>query len=328
MTDAPQTPGPAGKPAADKPADKPVAKSAVRATAREPGRLALLTRRAWRAIRRPMGGAEEAVAAAIEDQAGRGGEIIGGAQRDMIMNAARFDRLRVADVMKPRAAIMAIDIDATLGEAARSFNESQHSRLPIYRDTLDDPLGFVHVKDILALLTPDEKGAMKAKPADHVISKLKRDILFVPAAMRLPALLLKMQATHIHLALVVDEYGGTDGIVSIEDIVEQIVGAIEDEYDEASTLIQARGPGVFEADARASIGEVERALGVSLALGEEPPDFDTVGGLVAALAGRLPQRGEILAHRAGIDFEVLDADPRRVKRLRIRAAAKGDARES
>jgi CBS domain containing-hemolysin-like protein len=219
---------------------------------------------------------------------------------------------------------MALDVDSNLGEAARAFADSQHSRLPVYRDTLDDPLGFVHVKDILALLTPDESGAARAKPSDHVLPKLKRDILFVPAAMRLPALLLKMQASHIHLALVVDEYGGTDGIVSIEDVVEQIVGAIEDEHDEHASLVQAKANGVFEADARASVEEVSRALGANLALEDDAAEFDTVGGLVAALAGRLPQRGEILRHPAGLDFEVLDADPRRVKRVRIRAAAKGE----
>lgn len=289
-------------------------------SAKEPGPIARLTRRAWRAIRR-TGDAEEAVAAALEDQRT---ETIGGAQRDMIMNAARFDRLRVLDVMTPRAQIMALEIDATLGEAARAFTESAHSRLPLYRDTLDDPLGFIHVKDILNLIAPDENGQTKAKPDEQILPKLKRDILFVPGAMRLPALLLKMQTSHIHLALVVDEYGGTDGIVSIEDVVEQIVGEIEDEHDEEASFVQAKGLGVFEADARANVEEVERALGVSLALGEEEADFDTAAGLVAALAGRLPQRGEVLAHPAGFEFEVLDADPRRVKRLRIRPSAKGE----
>ena len=282
-----------------------------------------MTHRAWRALRRRGGGAEEAVAAALEDQAGRG-EVIGGAQRDMIMNAARFDRLRVHDVMTPRAAIMALEIDVTLGEAARAFTEFAHSRLPLYRDTLDDPVGFVHVKDILALIAPDEDGQTKGKPEDRVLPKVKREILFVPGSMRLPALLLKMQAGHIHLALVVDEYGGTDGIVSIEDVVEQIVGEIEDEHDEDAALVQAKGSGVFEADARADVEEVESALGASLALGEDGGEFDTAGGLVAALAGRLPQRGEILSHPAGFDFEVIDADPRRVKRLRIRPRARGD----
>ncbi len=289
-------------------------------TAKEPSRLVRMARRAWRAILMSSGGAEEAVAAALEAQEDRGE--IGGAQKDMILKAARFDRLRVEDVMTPRADIMGIEVDATLGEVARAFNESQHSRLPIYRDTLDDALGFAHVKDILALLTPDESGAVKGKMSDQVLAKLRREILFVPASMRLPALLLKMQSSHIHLALVVDEYGGTDGIVSIEDVVEQIVGDIEDEYDEASTLVQVKGPGLFEADARADIEEVEKVVGASLAINGEEADYDTAGGLASALAGRLPQRGEILSHPAGFDFEILDADPRRVKRLRIRAAAK------
>ena len=289
----------------------------------ETSRIVRLARRAWRSLWAEGDGAEAVVAAALDVRADSG-DMIDGAQRDMIMKAVRFDRLRVADVMAPRAGIMALEINTDLGAAARAFAESQHSRLPVYSETLDDPLGFVHVKDILALLTPDESGAAKASPSDKVLPKLKRDILFVPAAMRLPALLIKMQATHIHLALVVDEYGGTDGIVSIEDIVEQIVGAIEDEHDEQSSLVQLKAPGVWEADARASVEEVAQALGADLALEDETGEFDTVGGLAAAIAGRLPQRGEVLRHPAGFDFDVLDADPRRVKRLRIRAVAKGD----
>lgn len=271
-------------------------------------------RRVLRALRRGEGGAEAAVAEALAESQN---QAINGAQKDMILNAARFDQLRVADVMTPRAAIVALEADVTLGKAARMFAESQHSRLPIYRETLDDPAGFVHVKDVLPLLTPDEAGVIAGKLSDRPIAKLKRDILFVPASMRLPTLLLAMQARRIHLAMVVDEYGGTDGLVSIEDIIEQIVGDIPDEHDVDATLIQDRA-GVFEADGRASIAELEKTLGVSLALEGEEDEFDTAGGLVIVLAGRVPQRGEVLRHPAGYDFEVIDADPRRVKRLRVK----------
>jgi CBS domain containing-hemolysin-like protein len=274
-------------------------------------------RRVLRALRRADGGAESVVAQALEESENASGEAMGGAQKDMILNAARFDQLRVADVMTPRATIVALDVECTLGEAARMFTDSQHSRLPIYRETLDDPLGFVHVKDILALLTPDEVGTIPGNLADRPLPKLKREILFVPASMRLPTLLLTMQARRVHLAVVVDEYGGTDGLVSIEDIVEQIVGDIADEHDVDSSLVQARG-GALEADGRASIAELEKALGASLALDEDEGDFDTVGGLAVVLAGRVPQRGEVLKHPRGFDFEVIDADPRRVKRLRVR----------
>jgi CBS domain containing-hemolysin-like protein len=273
-------------------------------------------RRVLRALRRADGGAEAAVAEALAD--GAGGADIGGAQKDMILNAARFDQLRVADVMTPRATVTALEISATLGEAARKFADSQHSRLPVYRDTLDDPLGFVHVKDVLALLTPNEDGVILAKLAEKPLARLKREILYVPASMRLPTLLLTMQARRVHLAVVVDEYGGTDGLVSIEDIVEQIVGDIADEHDVEASLIQQR-PGGLEADGRASIAELEQALNVGLALPDDQ-EVDTAGGLAVTLAGRVPQRGEVLRHPAGFDFEVIDADPRRVKRLRIKAA--------
>jgi CBS domain containing-hemolysin-like protein len=245
------------------------------------------------------------------------------AQQDLILRAARFDTLKVADVMRPRAEIVAIEASATLGEAARVFSDSQHSRLPIYTDTLDDPQGFVHVRDVMALLAPDASGESRAKFSDRSLTKIKRDILYVPQSMTLAPLFLKMQSSRIHLALVVDEYGGTDGLVSMEDLVEQIVGAIEDEHDEEAALVLERPAGAFEADGRAPIDQLEHKLAASLALPEHEDEFDTAAGLAVALAGRLPQRGEILHHPAGFDVEIVDADPRRVKRVRIKRSPEG-----
>jgi len=242
------------------------------------------------------------------------------AHKDLILRAAHFDQLKVADVMRARAEIVAIEASATLGEAARVFAESQHSRLPIYGETLDDPQGFIHVRDVLALLSPNEEGVSSAQFGDRSLTRIKREILFVPQSMTLARLFLRMQSSRIHLALVVDEYGGTDGLVSMEDLVEQIVGAIDDEHDVDSTLVLERANGVFEADGRASITEVEEKLGKSLALPEHEDEFDTAAGLATALAARLPQRGEILRHPAGYDVEIIDADPRRVKRIRIKPA--------
>jgi CBS domain containing-hemolysin-like protein len=265
-------------------------------------------------------GPAAAVEEALRDREDRG-EAIEGAHKDLILRAASFDRLKVADVMRPRADIVAVEIAATLGEAARVFSESQHSRLPLYGETLDDPQGFVHVRDVLSLLAPDENGAARAKFSDRTLARIKRDILFVPQSMALATLFLKMQSSRSHLALVVDEYGGTDGLVSMEDLVEQIVGAIDDEHDEDARLVQERPAGAFEADGRASIDELESKLGVSLALPEHEDEFDTAAGLAVALAGRLPQRGEILHHPVGFDVEIIDADPRRVKRIRLKRSA-------
>jgi CBS domain containing-hemolysin-like protein len=251
------------------------------------------------------------------------GEAIELAHKDLILRAARFDSLKVADVMRARAEIVAIEATATLGEAARVFAESQHSRLPIYAETLDDPQGFVHVRDVLSALAPNAEGVSKATFSDRTLARIRRDILFVPQSMTLATLFLKMQSSRIHLALVVDEYGGTDGLVSMEDLVEQIVGAIEDEHDVDAGLVLERPGGAFEADGRAPIDQLEAKLGASLALPEHEDEFDTAAGLAVALAGRLPQRGEILRHPAGFDVEIVDADPRRVKRVRIKRP--GDA---
>lgn len=280
-----------------------------------PRRRASLLRTLARRLVRILGGTGADVADELSAREDRG-ETIEVAQKDMILKAARFDTLRVSDVMRPRADIVAIEADATLGEAVRQFSTSQHSRLPIYRDTLDEPLGLVHVRDVLALLGPGENGEPRAKFSDKLLTRIKRDILCVPPSMRLAALLLKMQSSRSHLALVIDEYGGTDGLVSMEDLVEQIVGEIEDEHDEDGSLIQVRGAAV-EADGRADIEALQAALGLEMDLPDHEDDFDTAAGLTVALAGRVPQRGEIIRHPAGLDIEVMDADPRRVKRVRI-----------
>lgn len=265
-------------------------------------------------------GSAEAVEEALREREENGGHIEI-AQKDLILRAAHFDRLKVADVMRARAEIVAIEASATLGEAARAFSDSQHSRLPIYGETLDDPQGFVHVRDVLALLAPDADGEAGAKYSDRSLMRIRREILFVPQSMTLATLFLKMQSSRIHLALVVDEYGGTDGLVSMEDLVEQIVGAIDDEHDVDAALVLERPNGAYEADGRASIAELEAKLGASLALPEHEDEFDTAAGLAVALASRLPQRGEILHHPAGFDVEIIDADPRRVKRVRVRPSA-------
>lgn len=278
-------------------------------------------RRRWR---KPAEDVAQDVADAFEGREARG-EVVDGAQRTMVVNAARFHKLRVDDVMTPKADIVAVEASATLAETAALFAESQHSRLPIYRDTLDDPIGFVHVKDIVALLTTaeTENGAARSsvKATDRVLVRVKREIFAVPPSMPLSALLLKMQSQRIHMAIVVDEYGGTDGLVTIEDLVEQIVGDIADEHDEqAVALVQSRPGGIFEVDGRADVAELEDALSVKLALADHADEIDTVAGLATALIGRVPERGEVLSHPAGYLFEVIEADPRRVRRLRVRPA--------
>ena len=238
-------------------------------------------------------------------------------ERMMLANLLRFGEISIADVMVPRADIVAVEEKTTLAELVALFREAQHSRLPIYRETLDDPLGIVHVKDVLGLIETGPDGQMRWPPIS--ITKLKRDVLFVPASMPALDLLMRMQSTRIHLALVVDEYGGTDGLVSIEDLVEEIVGDIEDEYDvEEAPEITRQSDGSFIADARISLEDFKERAGVDLTFEDIGEDVDTLGGVVVAALGRVPGRGELVSH-GGFEFEILEADPRRVKRLRIRA---------
>jgi CBS domain containing-hemolysin-like protein len=240
-------------------------------------------------------------------------------ERLMLANLLEVGGLSVSDVMVPRADIIAVEEQTPLSELIRVFREAQHSRLPIYRETLDDPLGMIHIKDVVTLVQTGPDGQLSWPQT--AITRLKRDLLFVPAAMPALDLLLRMQASRIHLALVVDEYGGTDGLVSIEDLVEQIVGDIGDEHDtEEAPNIAALPDGKYDADARVTLEEFRERTGIDLTRNEGEEEVDTLGGLVAASLGRVPVRGEIVS-RAGLEFEILEADPRHAKRLRIRPLA-------
>jgi CBS domain containing-hemolysin-like protein len=254
----------------------------------------------------------------------------------MLKNILGLRERRVGDVMVPRADIIAVQQDIKLGELVRVFEGASHSRLVVYDDTLDDPVGMVHIRDLIAFMTAraavdPEKNAKRKKPLPANLdlkavnlglplsaTKIVREILFVPPSMRVIDLLARMQATRIHLSLVVDEYGGTDGLASIEDIVEQIVGEIADEHDEDETPAVAQQPdGSFIADARAKIDDVVGVVGNDFDVGDAADDVDTIGGYLVTRAGRLPIRGEIVPGPDLFEFEVLDADPRRVKRVRI-----------
>ena len=255
----------------------------------------------------------------------------------MLKNILSLRERRAGDVMVPRADIVAVQQDIQIGELVKVFEGAGHSRLVAYNDTLDDPVGMVHIRDLIAFMTAraavdPEKNAKRKKPLPAgldfkaidlamplSVAKIVREILFVPPSARVIDLLARMQAKQIHLALVVDEYGGTDGIVSIEDIVEQIVGEIADEHDEDETADVERQPdGSYVADARAKIEDVVGIVGHDFDIGDAAEEIDTLGGYLVTRAGRLPLRGELIPGPGLFEFEVLDADPRRVKRVRIR----------
>jgi CBS domain containing-hemolysin-like protein len=233
----------------------------------------------------------------------------------MVDQAEAFQSMRVFDVMTPRADIMALELATPLDDVVRQFAESEHSRMPVYRETLDEPVGVAHIKDVFKMLSQAPDAKLRQ---DAVLRRLKRQVLFVPGSMRAANLLLKMQASRIHMALVIDEFGGTDGLVTMEDLIEAVVGEIDDEYDEVAPTVVGRAGGTFEADARAPLEDLEELVGKTLSPPDYEEEIDTVGGLVSALAGRVPQRGEVIGHPAGLEFEVIDADPRRVKRVRVR----------
>jgi len=234
-------------------------------------------------------------------------------ERAILLNALSFGELQLWDVMVPRSDIKTVDSTATLDEVISAMRESTHTRMPVVRDTLDDVAGMVHLKDLLPFWGDGKYFILKA---------ILRDLLFVPPSMKVLDLLMKMRDTGTHMAIVVDEYGGTDGMVTIEDLVEEIVGEIQDEHDKIlPPSLTERPDGTLEADARVEVEDLEKHLGQVLLESDRREDVDTLGGLIFTLLDRVPARGEIVPHPAALEFEILDADPRRVKRLLIRLKA-------
>jgi CBS domain containing-hemolysin-like protein len=261
--------------------------------------------------------------------------------RSMLGNLINFQDLRVSDLMVPRADITGIEETESLRALLDRFTEANHSRLPVYRETLDDVAGMVHVKDFLRWLNSrgrgrkTKSGAGLSLPAAELKTSVKqhpsivRDVLYVPLSMPASDLLLKMKTSHVHLAIVVDEYGGTDGLVSFEDIVEAIVGEISDEHDEDAeeVLIKKQNDTTYMADARVAIATLDEMFGVDLLPADQEDEADTLGGLVFEMGGRVPVRGEVIAHPSGLEFEIVESDLRRVKQVRIHLKQKLDPQE-
>jgi len=278
-------------------------------------------------------------------------------ERAMLKNVLGLHEVRVRDVMVPRADIISVAIDISLAEVLVTFRTAGHSRLPVHGETLDDPRGMVHIRDFVdfvAAAAEKDLGQSRLKPVGAVSGSglepaaaepasalympidlsirleaagILRPVLYAPPSMPALDLLVKMQATRTHMALVIDEYGGTDGLVSIEDIVEMIVGDIEDEHDlDENPKIECVAPGVYIADARVGLEDASELTGLDLTALGEHEEVDTLGGLAAAFAGRVPIRGEVVASPDGdFEFDILDADPRRLKRLKLRRIGAGTA---
>lgn len=245
-----------------------------------------------------------------------GGGEISDSRRAMIERVIEFDEKKVVDVMAPRADVSAVDIETPLKELIKIFADAGHSRMPIYRGDLDDPVGMVHIKDVIGFIS-DGRETDDAP----VLKQIRRDLLYTPPSMRVTDLLLRMQASRIHMALVIDEYGGTDGLVTIEDLVEEIVGDINDEHDiDDDPVVAALQGGGWDVDARVDLDDFADETGTQL----EPDDdeIETIGGYVVSLAGRVPQRGEIITGPSGYDFEVMEADARKLRRLRMRPSVR------
>jgi len=272
-----------------------------------------------RMIRRPRNGESlrETLDEMIEEPAAADGDQpLSGHERVLIGNILKVHDHTAADVMVPRVDIVALDIETPFAEVVECMVEQGHSRVPVYRETLDDVIGFIHVKDVLGPV---------AEQRETKLPPMLRKVLFVAPSVPILDLLVQMRQARTHIAMVVDEFGGIDGLVTIEDLIEEIVGEIEDEHDEAEgpSMVE-RTDGSLIADARTPIEVLEEHQGTRLRPTGDQEEVDTLGGLVSSLAGRVPKRGEVFAHPSGIEFEVLDADPRRIKRLRVRSVPATD----
>jgi magnesium and cobalt transporter len=267
--------------------------------------------------RQPEHSLRESIAELVQEAADE--QVVAGEQpeldrqeRALIANVLRLRETTADDVMVPRADIVAMRVEVTLEQALQQIRSEGHSRLPVYREQLDDIVGMVHIKDVFAYVGRPEAFSLEAV--------LRRPLMVAPQ-MPVLDLLLQMRQQRMHLALVIDEYGGVDGLVTIEDLVETIVGDIADEHDEVqAAMVVERPDGALDINARLPVEEFEHRVGPVLSEDERDADIETVGGLVFTLAGRVPAKGEVISHPSGIEFRVLDADPRRIRRLRVRRA--------
>src|SRR6516162_1991693 len=278
----------------------------------EPDRSFARLRSFFRLIRRPRDGESlrETIDEMIEEPSTEDPHPLSAHERILIGNILKVHGRTAADVMVPRIDIVALDVETPFPEVVKCMVEQGHSRVPVYRETLDDVIGFIHVKDVLAPVA--DRQQTKLAP-------ILRKVLFVAPSLPTLDLLVQMRQSRTHIAMVVDEFGGIDGLVTIEDLIEEIVGEIEDEHDVADRpSLFERADGSLIADARTPIETLEAYRGAPLRQGADQEEVDTLGGLVSGLAGRVPKRGEVIVHPSGIEFEVLDADPRRIKRLRVR----------
>jgi magnesium and cobalt transporter len=247
------------------------------------------------------------------DETGDGAVQTGHVAAKSALGMVNLRRLRVDDVAIPKAEIIAAPVNVDLDDLVEMFREHGFSRIPVFRGTLDSPLGMIHLKDLALKHGFGTGGKFTLRP-------MLRPLLYVPPSMPIGVLLQQMQQKRIHMALVIDEYGGVDGLVTIEDLIEQVIGEIEDEHDEVEGgLWLTEKPGQWLIQARAPLDEVEAETGLILAREDEDEEIDTLGGLIFMLTGRIPLRGEVISHESGAEFEVVDADPRRIKRIRLRA---------
>jgi CBS domain containing-hemolysin-like protein len=265
---------------------------------------------------------EELIEERIEDHEGGDAPVIDPNERLLLANVLKLRDMTAADIMIPRADIVAVDADTPFHEVLKLLSADGHSRYPVYRGRLDDVIGMIHMKDLARVVAEHGGGVAYEGEEDSAglpnLADLLRKVMFVSPAVRVLDLLLEMRLKRTHMALVVDEFGGIDGLLTIEDVVEQIVGEIEDEHDIDTDLELSRTEqGTVTADARVSLEDFEKRFG-AIFTPEEREQTDTLGGLVIRLAGRVPGRNELVKHDSGAEFEVIDSDPRRVRRLRIR----------
>ncbi len=247
----------------------------------------------------------------IDEHNGQADDRLEPEERVMLHNVLSFGDTKVSDIMVPRTDISAVPVDISLNELKSHILEMKHTRIPVYEETLDKVLGFIHVKDLLAMFGGE---------TSYNLQEVMREVLFVPPSMRIMDLLIKMRHAGSHMAIVVDEYGGTDGLVTMENLFEEIVGDIQDEHDEdeeQDDKITRIRDGVFEVSARIRIEKLEEELGLNLVTEEKEDEFDTLGGLIFFQLGRVAVKGEIIQHVSGASFKVLEADPRRIKKVQI-----------